>query len=112
MAMMKYIGTRVSFPENEEQQHVERHEDAQHRRLQQQEESVIFLQPGLDGVPTRQDGEEAHHGGEHDEQQAEAVDAEVVGCADAGNPGALLLEGPGLGAIEIKDQGQGNQESR
>ena len=47
------------FPEDEEQQEIERHEDAQHAGLQQEEERVVFLQPVLNGGPTGQDGEEA-----------------------------------------------------
>ena len=97
--------------DSEEQQHVERHEHAQHGGLQQQEERVVFLEPVLDGAPTRQDGEKAYHRGEHDQQESEPVDAQVVGSADAGNPGGLFLEGPGARAIELEDQRQGYQES-
>ena len=56
-------------------------------------------------------GEEADHGGEHHQQEAEPVDAEVVGGADAGNPGGLLLECQVLGAVELEDQRQGDQKS-
>jgi hypothetical protein len=41
----------------------------------------------------------------------EAVDADVVGSADGGNPGACLDELKVLGAVEIEDQRQRNQEA-
>ena len=85
-------GHQHGFPEHEEQQEIERHEDAQHGGLQQQEEGVVFLQALGDGVPAGEDGEEAQQRGEHDQQQAQPVDADVVGGAERGNPGAPLNE--------------------
>src|SRR6202165_56934 len=43
------------FPEHVEQEEVERHENAQHPYLEQQEENVIFLRSYLDRAPGRQD---------------------------------------------------------
>ena len=52
------------------------------------------------------------HRGEHDEQQAEPVDADVVRRADARDPGRLFLELPcSWCRIEVKDQREGDQES-
>jgi hypothetical protein len=104
-------GHQHGFPEDEEQQEIERHEHAQHGGLQQQEEAVVFLEPFVDGVPARQDGDEADERGEHHQQQSEPVDAEVIGGAQGGNPGGLLDELKVLRAVEIEDQREGNQEA-
>ena len=59
MPMMKYIGTSTVSQKTKNSRKSQRHEDAQHAGLQEQEEGVVFLQPVLDRVPTGQDGEEA-----------------------------------------------------
>ena len=51
-------------------------------------------------------------GGEHHQQQAEPVDADVVGGAEGGNPGGLLDELKVLGAVELEDQRERDQEAR
>ena len=40
-----------SFPEDEEEEEIERHEDAEHAGLQDQEPDVVFLDAVLDGGP-------------------------------------------------------------
>ena len=99
------------FPEHEEQQEIETHEDAQHADLQEQKERVVFLQAVLNGGPARKDRQEAEQRGEHDEQQRETVDAQVVRSADGGNPIGALDELEVLGVIELKDERQRNQKS-
>jgi hypothetical protein len=39
------------FPENEEEEEIERHEDAEHAGLQNQEPDVVFFDAVLDGCP-------------------------------------------------------------
>ncbi len=39
------------FPENEEEEKIERHEDAEHSRLQHQKPDVIFFDAVVDGGP-------------------------------------------------------------
>jgi hypothetical protein len=98
------------FPEYEKQQQIERHEHAQHGRLQQQEQRVVFLQPDGDGVPTGKNRQEADERSEHHQQQAEPVDAQMVAGSDRGNPGGAFDElkiAPGLVA---KYQRQRNQK--
>jgi hypothetical protein len=95
--MRKYIGTEHDFPEQEEQQEVERHERAQHAGLQQEHEDVVLLHPLRDRGPRRQHRDEPHHRRQENEQDAQAVDAEEVIGADRRNPrGALdeLIGGP------------------
>ena len=56
-------------------------------------------------------GDEAHQRGEHDQQQADAVDADVVVRAERGNPvGALFELEAGRARLEARDQRQRNQK--
>src|SRR5207244_5939957 len=57
------------FPENVEEEEVERDEDADHAGLQEQQQNVVFLGPLMDSAPGRKDGDHAQERGEHDEQQ-------------------------------------------
>ncbi len=98
------------LPEDEEQEEVQGHEDAEHGHLEDQEVGVVFLEPVGDGAPTAQDGNEAEQAGEDHEEQAEAVDAEVIAGADGRDPVGLLDELEVLAAVEGEDQGQANQE--
>ena len=90
------------FPEHEEQEEVERHEDAEHAGLQNQEPDVVFLHAVLDGGPGGQNRDPAEQRGQHDQQEGNAVDTDVVACADSGNPvaGRAFDELEGLGRIE------------
>src|SRR5258708_7671010 len=74
------------FPENEEEEKIERHENAEHPRLQYQEPDVIFLHPNLDGGPRRKNRDPSEQGGQHDQQKRDAVNAEVIARANRGDP--------------------------
>ncbi len=74
------------FPENEEEEEIERHEDAHHSRLQHQKPDVIFLHPNLDGGPRRKNRDPTQQRGQHDQQKRNAVNAQVVTRANRGNP--------------------------
>src|SRR5260370_37546572 len=74
------------FPENEEEEKVERHEDAEHPRLQHQKPDVIFLHSNLDGGPRRENRDPSQERGQHDQQERDAVNAEVVTRANRGDP--------------------------
>jgi hypothetical protein len=67
----------------------------------------------LDVVPGGQDAQRRQEGGEHDQQQGKAVDADIVADAVGRQPGPALheLHGRGL-AVEVEPQGQGHQELR
>ena len=99
------------FPEHVEQEEVERHEDAEHSRLEQQQEDVVLLDALGDRLPGRQDGDEAEQRGHQDQQQADAVEAEVVLDADARDP---LVALPELelrpGGVEREPKRQRDQE--
>jgi len=100
------------FPEDVEQEEVERDEDADHARLEQQEHRVVFLHAFLNGVPRAEHGEEAHQRGEQQQQQADAVDADVVAGAKRGDPiGAFHELETGQVAPEMRGQGKGDEEA-
>ena len=80
------------FPEQEEEQEVERHERAEHARLQHEQEDVVLLHTLGDRRPRRQHRDEPHHRRQQDQQRAEAVDAEEILRADRRNPRRLLDE--------------------
>ena len=82
-----------------------------HARLQQQEHGVILLGALLNAVPGTKYGHESHQRGEHHQQQADAVHADVIVRAQGGDPvGALLELEAGDTGLEPLDQGKGNQE--
>src|SRR6202521_3887563 len=104
------------FPENEEKEKIERHEDAEHPRLQHQEPDVIFLHPYLDGGPRRKNRDPSEQRGQHDQQNRDAVNAEVVTRANRGDPvvrSALEELEAGLETLrpEHRHQRQRDQES-
>ncbi len=74
------------LPEDEEQEHVVGHEDAEHARLQYQEPNVVFLHAVLDGIPRRQDRDGPQQRGQHDEQERDAVYADHVAGANGRDP--------------------------
>jgi hypothetical protein len=79
-------GHEHGFPENEEEEKIERHEDAEHAGLQHQKPDVVFLDAILDGGPGGKDRDPAQQRGEHDEQERDAVNAEHVASADGWDP--------------------------
>ncbi len=107
------------FPENEEEEKIERHEDAEHSRLQHQKPDVIFFDAVLDGGPRRENRDPAQQRGEHDQQKRNAVNAQVVTRANRGNPvvrRALEKLEVGRGHVETlrpehRHQRQRNQEA-
>jgi hypothetical protein len=101
------------FPEDVEQQEVERDEYADHAGLLKQQHGVVLLDAILDGVPTGEHRDESGQGGEHHQQHADAVDAEVVVDAERGDPFVLLDElKPAVGLVPIERQGNGDEEAR
>ncbi len=100
------------FPEQVEEEEIERHEDAQHARLQQQEENVVFLLADLDGAPGRKDGDGAQQRGQHHQQEADAVDSQRVVRADGGNPVVTFRGTDSPARRSWKRQSSGSETSR
>ena len=100
-------------PEHVEQEDVERAEDADHRRLEQQHEDRELLDLLLDALPRRQQRDRRQEAGQHQQHQAEAVDADVVVDAELRNPAAALDElerRRGRRRIEPRPQHQRHRE--
>ncbi len=104
------------FPENKEEEEIERHEDAEHAGLQHQKPDVVFLHAILDRGPRRQNRDPSQQRGEHDQQERNAIDAQHVARADRGDPvvrRALDELEAGLEALcpEHRHQRQRDQEA-
>ena len=74
------------FPEDVEEEEVERAEDAQHPDFEEQEEDVVLLHPLLDRRPAAQDRDEAEQGRQDHQQQRHAVHAQLVLDAEGRDP--------------------------
>ena len=74
------------FPEHKEEEEIQRHEDAQHARLQKQKPDVVFLHPILDRGPRRKDRDPSQQRRQHDQQKRNAVDAQDIARADRRDP--------------------------
>ena len=99
------------FPEDVEEEKVQRAERADHARLQQEQEHVVLLLAGCDGGIGRVDSNQAHQRRQQDQQQRDPVDAERVTDAQLRNPVELLaeLEQPVAGPFGIE---RGPEEQR
>ncbi len=105
-----------NFPEQEEEQQVERGEYTQDAGLQQQQPGEIFPDSQMD-FPGDQHHQETQDGHQEDQRQADAVHAQMIEGIDSRNPGDLFLElhrpGETLRAVEndkkIDGQSQRNK---
>ena len=79
-------------PEDVEEEQVERDEDADHRALEQQHEDAERLRLLVRPTPTTEERERRQKPGQHEEQQADAVDADGVADPERGNPRVALDE--------------------
>src|SRR5215469_13271434 len=98
-ANQKCQRNQLEFPEKEEKKQVERKKDADHARFEKQEHDVKFLDPVLDIVPGRQDAYGRQQRNEVDQENADAVDSEVIVNAWGRYPRSehLQLEAGGTG---------------
>ncbi len=81
------------FPEEVKEKEIERDEDADHRRLQQQQKDEELLHAIVDRLPGGKDAERNQEGGQHDQPERDAVDPDVVVDVGAGDPAQVLLIG-------------------
>src|SRR5271156_837605 len=104
------------FPENVEQHEVQRHENAQHAGLQQQQQDVIFLFAFVDRRPGRQNRNRAQHRGQQHHQETQPVNSQREMRADGRNPVGIFhkLElrraRPGLKAPDQRQRDQQPEE--
>ncbi len=66
------------FPEDVEEEQVHRDENTDHARLEQEHEDREFLDPVIDGPPGRKQGQRGQERRQQDEEQADAVDTDMV----------------------------------
>ena len=74
------------FPEEEEEEQIEREEDADDADFEKQEGDEKFFDALLDAVPGAEDGDDGEKRRQDDEEQADAVHAEVI--VDVTSPAA------------------------
>src|SRR6202022_4689506 len=71
-------GDEHHFPEEEEEEEVKGEEDADDANFQHQQHDEKFFDAVLDAVPGRQHGDGGKKRGQDDEEEADAVEAEVI----------------------------------
>src|SRR5216683_5626947 len=71
-------GNQHHFPEEEEEEEVEREEDADHADFEHQQHDEKFLDAVLDAVPGGEHGDGGQKRGKDDQEQTDAVKAEVI----------------------------------
>ena len=100
-------GDQHDLEAEEEQQKVESEKATQHGGFEQQE-------PGVEGAVAgrEQERQKTNAGGQQDEGEADAIDAEQVGGAPGGDPGGLFEELDPPRRVEAGDQGQGQSQLR
>ncbi len=84
---------QCGFPEEVKEKEIERDEDADHRRLQQEQKNEELLHAVVDRLPGGKDAERNQKGGQDDEPERDAVDSDVVVDVGAGDPVQVLLIG-------------------
>ena len=100
------------LPEDIEEEEIQRDEDADHAGLEQEHEDGELLDPVADGPPGREQGQRRQERGQKDEEQADAVDADMI-IEAASEPGGPLDEfGQARCPAEAEIQRQRQAESQ
>ena len=106
-------GDEHDLPEHVEEEHVERAEDAEHPRLQEEQEHVVLAHAVRDRGPGGEDRDVSQQGGQQDQEHADPVHPEEVGDADRGDPVAPLHELEAVrAAVEPEPERQADQEAQ
>src|SRR5216684_3574652 len=101
------------FPEHVKEEEIQGNENADHAGLQQEEQNVIFLGALMNRAPRRENGDHPEKRGEHDEQEADAVDAEMVFRADRRDPIGGFLKGEATPSwFEPSEQRKRDEETK
>ena len=85
-------GNKRQLPKREVEHQVQREEDAEDRRLLDQEERIKDLAPFPDGLPTGHHADGSQKPGEHHQPEAQTVHAEVVEDGGILDPRTVGLE--------------------
>ena len=95
------------FPEEIKHEQIERHEDADQRRLQHQQDDEEFLYPLMNRFPGDQHAQWGEKSGQHHQPHGNSVHAHVVMNVGYRNPCAIeFILKPGLGPMEVNRQMQ------
>ena len=109
-------GDEHDLEEDVEQEHVGGGEDADHQRLEHQDQREVALDAStvLDVVPAGQDRHRDQRRRQCHQHQADAVDAHGVGDAEGRDPWIVLdeLEGRGGVGVELQAHDDGEYERR
>ena len=112
-------GDEHHFPEDVEEEKVQRAEDPDHPGLQKEDADHEFFDLVLNILPAGHDRDEGEKGREKNQKQADPVDSQVIGNPVIGDPGDLFHELHGRRVQpEIEEEGkreeklqQGHDES-
>ena len=100
-------GNQRGFPEEIEEEQIQRSEHADQRRFQNQQQDEKFLHPLVNRLPRNQHAQRREKCGEHHQPQRNAVDPHVVVNVRSRNPLPVdLILKTGLSAMEINRQMQ------
>ena len=79
------------FPEEVEQEQIQRDEDADHRGFQHQQQDEEFLHPLMNRVPRNQHAQRCQERGQYHQPHGDSVHAQVVVNVGRGNPRRVKL---------------------
>jgi hypothetical protein len=106
-------GDEHGIPEHVEEKQVEGDEHADHRGFEHQHEHRKLFHLAIDRAPRRQQRDRREKAGQHDQQQTDAVDAEVIVDAERRNPRISLHELElGRGTVETRPHEHGDRKRR
>ncbi len=77
---------KYEFPEDVEDEEVERHEDAEHTGLQQEHGDVVLTSPVVDRIPRPDDRDDPDEGRQNDQEKRDTVDTHPVRNAELREP--------------------------
>ena len=79
-------GHEHEFPEHEEEDQVDGHENPHNRRFQSQDTHEVRFGPVLHGIPGVENDQDRDEGRKTDKQDADTVHGEVIGNTQSRNP--------------------------
>ena len=85
-------GDEHDFPEEKKEEEVEREEDTNDADFEHQQHDEKFLDAFVNAVPGSDDGDGGEESRQDDEEDAEAVDAEVIVDGRRRDPMEIFLE--------------------
>ncbi len=104
-------GDEHDFPEEKKEEEIEREEDTDHADFEHQQHDEEFLDAMLDAIPGREYGNSGQERSQDDEEQADAVQTEmIVNGRDVDPFGEFFELIAGNADLHFRDQEQGEKE--